>query len=117
VHVLSIAGDTLVTMSLAGSLFFSISPSAARGRVALYLLLTMAPFAVVAPLLGPLLDRSRRGRRTMVVAASAGRAVACLLMARHLNGWPLFPEAFAVLVLSKGYAVTKSALVPAAVTD
>ena len=47
VHVLAVAGDTLVTMALAGSLFFSISPHAARNRVALYLLLTMAPFAVV----------------------------------------------------------------------
>ena len=50
-HVLAVAGDTLVTVALAGSLFFSISPTAAKGRVALYLVLTMAPFAVVAPLL------------------------------------------------------------------
>ena len=114
-HVLSMAGDTLVTMALAGSLFFSISPGAARSRVALYLLLTMAPFAVVAPLLGPALDRSRSGRRTMVIATNAGRAVVCLLMARHLNSLLLFPEAFAVLVLSKAYSVTKSALVPATV--
>ena len=80
-HVLAVAGDTLVTMALAGSLFFSISPQAARGRVALYLLLTMAPFAVVAPFLGPVLDRSRAGRRLMLIAASASRAVICLSMA------------------------------------
>ena len=116
-HVLTTAGDTLVTMALAGSLFFSISPSAARGRVALYLLLTMAPFAVVAPWLGPLLDRSRGGRRTMVIFTNLGRAVACALMGRHLNGLLLFPEAFAVLVLSKAYSVTKSSLVPATVAD
>ena len=114
-HVLSTAGDTLVTMALAGSLFFSISPSAARGRVALYLLLTMAPFAVVAPLVGPALDRTPGGRRTMVIATNVGRAVLCLVMARHLNSLLLFPEAFLVLVLSKAYSVTKSALVPATV--
>ncbi|MFN2609077.1 MAG: hypothetical protein ABR511_14490 [Acidimicrobiales bacterium] len=114
-HVLSIAGDTLVTMALAGSLFFSISPGAARNRVALYLLLTMAPFAVVAPWLGPLLDRSRGGRRTMVIASNLGRAVVCALMSRHVNGLLLFPEAFVALVLSKAYLVTKSALVPATV--
>ena len=34
-HVVLMAGDTLVTIALAGSLFFSISPHAARGRVAL----------------------------------------------------------------------------------
>ncbi|MBV8297054.1 MAG: MFS transporter [Acidimicrobiia bacterium] len=116
-HVLAIAGDTLVTMALAGSLFFSISPHAARGRVALYLLLTMAPFAVVAPLLGPVLDRSRSGRRTVVVFCHAGRAAVCLLMARNLHSLLLFPEAFVVLVLSKSYIITKAALVPATVAD
>jgi hypothetical protein len=117
VHVLAVAGDTLVTMALAGSLFFSISPNAARNRVALYLLLTMAPFAVVAPVLGPVLDRSKSGRRTVVVVCHLGRAVVCLSMARHLNDALLFPEAFVVLVLSKAYLVTKGALVPATVPD
>jgi hypothetical protein len=117
VHVLAIAGDTLVTMALAGSLFFSISPQAARGRVALYLLLTVAPFAVVAPLLSPVVDRSRGGRRALVIASAASRAVVCLSMAGHLDGLLLFPEAFAVLVLSKTHMVTKSALVPDTVSQ
>jgi len=116
-HVIAVGGDTLVTLALAGSLFFSISPHAARSRVALYLLLTMAPFAVVAPLLGPILDRSRSGRRMVVVLSLVGRAVVCLLMARHLHSLLLFPEAFVVLVLSKSYLVTKAALVPATVDD
>ena len=116
-HVLAVGGDTLVTMALAGSLFFSISPQAARGRVALYLLLTMAPFAVVAPFLGPVLDRNLAGRRMMLIAASATRAVICLSMAGHLQSLWLFPEAFGVLVLSKAHAVTKSALVPTTVAD
>jgi len=116
-HVLAVGGDTLVTMALAGSLFFSISPHAAQGRVALYLVLTMAPFAVVAPLLGPVLDRSKSGRRAVVVLCMAGRAVVCLLMAGHLHSLLLFPEAFVVLVLSKAYMVTKAALVPATVAD
>ena len=116
-HVLAVGGDTLVTMALAGSLFFSISPQAARGRVALYLLLTMAPFAVVAPFLGPVLDRNLAGRRLMLIAASASRTVICLSMAGHLQSLWLFPEAFGVLVLSKAHAVTKSALVPTTVAD
>lgn len=114
-HALAMAGDTLVTLALAGSLFFSISPDAARGRVALSLVLTMAPFAVVAPFLGPAIDRSRKGRRAMVVASCVGRAVACLAMTQVLDGLLLFPVAFTVLVLSKAYSVAKSALVPAAV--
>ena len=117
VHMLSAAGDTLVTLALAGSLFFSISPQAARGRVALYLVLTMAPFAVVAPFLGPVLDRSRGGRRWMLLGSAVARALVCVSMANHLQGLWLFPEAFLVLVLSKAHLVTKSALVPTTVAD
>jgi hypothetical protein len=109
------AGDTLVTLALAGSLFFSISPTAARGRVALSLVLTMAPCAVVAPFLGPVIDRSRTGRKAMVVGSCAARALACLAMAREIDSLLLFPIAFTLLVLSKSYAVAKSSLVPAAV--
>ena len=69
VQVLMLAGDTLVTISLAESLFFSISPHEAKSKVLLYLLLTLAPFAVVSPLLGPLIDRSKGARRATAVAA------------------------------------------------
>ncbi len=117
VHAASSAGDALVAIGLAGSLFFSISPEAARTKVALYLLLTMAPFAIVAPLIGPLLDRGSGGRRGVVIATLVGRMVLCLFMARHINGLLLFPEAFGALVLGKGYGVAKAALVPGLVDD
>jgi hypothetical protein len=96
---------------------FRSSPQAARGRVALSLVLTMAPFAVVAPFLGPAIDRSRRGRRAMVFGSCAGRALTCLAMARVIDGLLLFPSAFTALVLAKAYSVAKSSLVPAAVDD
>jgi hypothetical protein len=114
-QALSLGGDAMVTVALAGSLFFNISPTAARGKVTLSLLLTIAPFAVVAPLLGPALDRMRGGRRFMVFASAAGRAVACVAMAEVIHSLLLFPAAFTVLVLSKAHAVAKSSLVPAAV--
>jgi hypothetical protein len=111
-HVLMTAGDTLFAVSLAGSLFFSISPTAAKDKVLLYLLLTMGPFAVVAPALGPLIDRSRGARRAMVVTSALGRAALCPFVARDIHSLLLFPEAFVMLVLSKVYLVTKGALVP-----
>lgn len=114
-HTLCVAGDTMVTIALADSVFFNIDPSAARGKVTLTLLLTMAPFAVVAPLLGPFIDRARGGRKLMLVAAAAGRALTCLVMAQVVDSLLLFPAAFAALVLSKAHAVAKSSLVPAAV--
>jgi hypothetical protein len=115
VHALAVAADTMIATALAGSLFFSIPTGEARGRVALYLLLTMAPFAVVAPLIGPALDRIPGGRRAMVIGTTGLRAIVCVFMAAHVDSLLLFPEAFLVLVLSKSYAIAKSALVPTVV--
>jgi hypothetical protein len=112
-----VCGDIFVTVSLAESIFFGASVSAARPKVLLYLLITMAPFAVVAPVLGPMLDRTRGGRRLMIAVACAGRAVLCLMMADHIDDVFLYPLAFASLVLSKGQSVAKSALVPAVVDE
>ncbi|MFZ1062310.1 MAG: MFS transporter [Acidimicrobiales bacterium] len=112
VHVIMMAGDTMVTVSLAGSLFFSVSPDEAKSKVLLYLLLTIAPFAVVSPLLGPLIDRSANGRRILVAMSAGFRVVLCWSMSQHLNSLWLFPEAFLVLVSSKLYVVTRGALVP-----
>jgi MFS family permease len=114
-HVLSLGGDALVTLALAGSIFFSTDPHAARGRVALTLLLTIAPFAVVAPLLGPMVDKIKGGRRAMVIGTALGRVLACFLMARYINSFFLFPAALLTLVCSKGYVVAKATLVPSAV--
>ncbi len=111
-HLLSAAGDALIAIALAGSLFFNLDPAAARPKVALYLLVTMAPFAVVGPLIGPLVDRSRGGRRGMIIGAGIARAVLALLMVRHLDSLLLFPEAFGALVAGKTYHVAKSAVVP-----
>ena len=102
----------MVTVALAGSLFFSIDPSAARLRVTLYLLLTMAPFAVVGPLIGPALDRFRGGRRPMIFAINAGRALFAFLMISNMDSLLLFPLSFAMLILQKSYGVAKASMVP-----
>jgi hypothetical protein len=112
VHALLAASDGMIAVALAGSIFFSIDPAAARWRVALYLLLTIAPFAIVTPLIGPVIDRARSGRRGMIIATGAGRAVLAMLMVRHIDSILLFPEAFGMLVLQKSYSVAKSAVVP-----
>jgi hypothetical protein len=116
-HVLSLAGDALVAMALAGSLFFDVDPSGARWRIALYLAFTMAPFAVVGPLIGPAMDRARGGHRTMLVASAVGRGVVALLMVSAVatDSLLLFPEAFVMLVLAKTYQVARAAIVPTVV--
>ncbi|HET6964718.1 MAG TPA: MFS transporter [Acidimicrobiales bacterium] len=115
VNNLSGAGDALVTVALAGSVFVSVSLNAARGRTALGLLCTVLPFAVVGPFLGPAIDRVKGGRRFIVFAAAIGRLAACLMMAAWIHSLLLFPAAFLSLVCSKTHAVAKAALVPGVV--
>ena len=115
VHGLSSAGDAVVAVALAGSIFFNVSVTAAQSRVALSLALTVAPFAIVGPLLGPLVERARGGKRATVIFSAGGRAICCFFMAFWAHSLVLFPVAFFTLVFSKLYLVTKAALVPGVV--
>lgn len=114
-HAVGICGDLFVTVALADSLFFSATTGESRAKVLGYLALTMAPFVVIAPLLGRALDRTKGGRRLLFFAAAALRGVLALWMASHIADPWLFPLAFGSLVCSKSQAITKSALVPAVV--
>lgn len=105
----------MVAVALAGSVFFDVSAKAAQGRVALSLVLTVVPFAVVAPMLGPLVERVRGGRRALVLVSAVGRAACCFFMAYWARSLLIFPSAFFCLVFSKLYLISKASLVPAAV--
>jgi len=109
------AGDAFVTIGLAGTLFFSTSLDAARGKVALTLVITMAPFAVLAPIIGPMLDRAKSGRRYLMAGTLLARGLLCYAMVDavlHNDVIGLLPAAFGVLVLQKAYAVTRASIVP-----
>src|SRR5690606_38904627 len=111
-HAASIAGDTLITVGLAGTIFFTAPLGEARSRVALYLAVTMVPFALLAPLIGPLLDRFRHGRRYALAATMLGRAMLAWMIAGELDSVALYPAVFGVLVLSRAYGVARAAAVP-----
>lgn len=115
VHNVSSIGDAFVTVALAGSVFVSVSLSAARGRTALGLICTVLPFAVVGPFVGPVVDRVKGGRKFIVFLAAVGRMVACVLMATWIHSLLLFPAAFLSLVCSKTHQVARASLVPATV--
>jgi hypothetical protein len=110
----STATDTLVAIGLAGTLFFSVPTAEARGNVALYLLLTVAPFAVIGPVLGRVLDRTPVATRAMLVTAALGRAVFAVATLGRLDSLWLFPMAFMLLVLSRVHGITRNALLPLA---
>lgn len=109
------AGDALVTVALAGSLFFGLDVDQARSQVALYLVVTMAPFALVAPLIGPALDRARHVRRYAIASTFVMRALLCWALASalpHGDQVTFLPAAFGVLVLSKAFGVLRAAVTP-----
>jgi MFS family permease len=112
VHAVSTLGDALVAVALAGTLFFAVPVAAARPRVALYLLLTVAPFAVVAPLLGRLLDGRRGAGRLALAAAMALRAALAALAASRTESLLLYPLAFGLLVCSRVHGISRTAMVP-----
>ena len=116
-HALMTAGDVAMVVSLAGSLFFSITPDAARSKVLLYLLISFAPFAIVAPLIGPMIDRAPGGRRLIIQLTAVGRAFLFITMIFHLDDLLLFPLSFGVLILQKTYGVARSALIPTVVNS
>lgn len=111
-HAVSSVGDALVAVALAGTLFFSVPVGEARPRVAAYLLVTMAPFAVLAPVVGPTLDRFPHGRRYALATTLLVRAFLAYVMAGAVHQVWLYPAAFGCLVMSKAYGVARSAAVP-----
>lgn len=121
--VLNYAVDAAMMVALANTLFFAAASAESKSKVAMYLALTIAPFAVVAPLIGPMLDRLQRGRRIAMATTFGLRALLALLIMTNsgwdeasnqltYDPWVLYPSALGLLVLSKSFGVLKSAVTP-----
>ncbi|MFI6870386.1 MFS transporter [Nocardia sp. NPDC050406] len=106
------ATDAAIAVSLANTLFFASATAESKSKVALYLLITIAPFAVIAPLIGPMLDRLQRGRRLALAGSFAVRVVVALLLIFNYDTWALYPLALCMMILSKSFSVLKSAVTP-----
>lgn len=111
-HAGSVAGDTLVTLALAGTLFFSVPSTEARQNMAVYLLITLAPFAVLGPFLGWVYERFPGAYRSGMVLSSSLRAAIALTMGLALESVVLFPLAFTLLVLSRFHGISRSSVLP-----
>lgn len=119
--ITNFAVDAAMAVGLANTLFFAAATAESKSNVALYLLLTIAPFAFIAPLIGPLLDRLQTGRRIAMASTFALRVVLALLIIANsswdgeqlvYDPWVLYPCALGLLVLSKSFGVLKSAVTP-----
>ena len=106
------ATDAAIAVALANTLFFSAATGEDKTKVALYLLITIAPFAVIAPLIGPMLDRLQRGRRHRagdVVRAADGAGGDPGVQLRQLGA---VSGGAGMMVLSKSFSVLKIAVTP-----
>jgi len=110
--MLNYASDAAMAIALANTLFFAATSGESKGKVALYLLITIAPFALVAPVIGPALDRIQRGRRLAMCVSSVGQGLMAVVMALHFDDWLLYPAALGMMVLSKSFTVLKAAVTP-----
>lgn len=115
-HAASVGGDTLVALALANTLFFSVPSAEARENVALYLLLTLAPFAVIGPFLGRVFSRMPTAYRASLIISSAVRVVAGVGMAIWLDSLiVLLPLAFVSLVFSRFHGIARGSVLPVVV--
>jgi hypothetical protein len=106
------AANAALAVALANTLFFAAATAQSRANVALYLLITAAPFAVIAPVVGPLLDRLQHGRRVAMALSFAARALLLIVMAAHVHDWLLYPAALGFMVLTKSSGVLQAAVIP-----
>jgi hypothetical protein len=105
--------DAFIAVSLAGTIFFSTSVAEARGKVVLFLLVTMAPFALLAPVIGPALDRMQQGRKYLLAGTLVARGLLCWGMSAAINNpVTLLPAAFGILVMQKCYGVVRASVAP-----
>lgn len=116
-HASNVAGDALVALALADTLFFSVPTTEARGNVVAFLLLTLAPFAVIGPLLGSLVHRLPRSHRAGLVFGSLGRVVLVVAMMRAETDLVMLSMVFGILVLSRIYGISRSSILPTALPD
>ncbi|MEE3849305.1 MFS transporter [Gordonia sp. LSe1-13] len=121
--IANFAVDAAMAVALANTLFFAAATGESKTNVGLYLALTIAPFALIAPLIGPLLDRLQHGRRIAMATTFGLRTVLALLIMANsswnpvteqleYDPWVLYPSALGLLVLSKSFGVLKSAVTP-----
>jgi hypothetical protein len=108
-HLTSAAGDSLLAISLADSVFFSLPVDQAKIRVVAYLGLTMLPLAVAGPLLVVPLDRAGP-RRLISFLAALVRAAIAFSVAGQLETVALYPAALAILVAARVHGITKNGL-------
>jgi MFS family permease len=117
IHLLGVVASGFVSVALATSLFFNLSPSASRVEVLRYLVISLVPMAALGPVLGPLLDRRVRDARRLVTLSNWARAACCVALVLTVDTAAFYVAAFALLVANKAFSVGRQAVLPELVAD
>ncbi len=106
------AGDVMVAIALANTMFFAAPTDAARQQVVLYLALAMLPVALLTPVVDGVLTRHAGQVRHTLVLSSAIRAGLAFALIGSAQTAALYPLAIALLVTSRVHGIARIAYVP-----
>lgn len=119
--IVNTASDSGMLLPLANILLFTATAQDSKMNVAIYLLVTLAPYAVIAPLLGPLLDKIHTGHRLALSVSFMIRTIlACMLIyycqfhdgKEYFSPWILYPCTLMMMLCSKTYSILKASIIP-----
>jgi MFS family permease len=111
-QALSQLSDGLYQIAVASIVVFNVSAARTPAQVTKVLAVTILPFSLIGPFTGPFIDRF--GRRSILVGASAVRAVLTVLLVLAVNAPELVLLGLAVANVSvnRFLHATKSAVLP-----
>jgi hypothetical protein len=125
VHGLSVAGDAFLNVTLAGSAFLSVDISQARYRVAMSLLVTILPFALLASVISKTLQKVNKAQFVIIAFGLLSRAALFFAIANLYNGKTITNKnlvlslvlALGVLIVSKTHYAVKNSSVAVVVNE
>ncbi|MGQ0625909.1 MAG: hypothetical protein ACT4PP_14840 [Sporichthyaceae bacterium] len=106
------AGDVMVAVALANTLFFAVPLDDARGRIMLYLALSMAPVALLTPVLERALVHLATHLRATLVLTTALRGALAFGLLLQSGIALLYPMALALMVISRVHGIARVAVIP-----
>ncbi|WP_084074684.1 MFS transporter [Demequina sp. NBRC 110052] len=114
VRVLSQGGDGMFQLGIATAFFFDPTRGSSASEIALGFAVLLAPFTLVGPFVGPLIDRWQRQRILLwgSVARLALTALICTLVAAGAPAWTLYTSALLTLSVNRFVLATMTAGLP-----
>src|SRR5690554_495445 len=114
VRLLSQGGDGMFQVGIAAAFFFDPTTAATPGAIAAGFAVLLAPFTLVGPFVGPLIDRWQRQRILLVgnMVRLALVAALCTLLVASAPVWTLYVVALLTLSVNRFLLAAMTAGIP-----